>query len=225
MLRELANNLWVAEQPLRYLGIEVGTRTTVIRLDDGRLFVHSPAQLRAELRDDLEKLGELKFVIAPNRFHHLFIGDYRLSYPACELHCAPGLEKKRPDLKFDAVLTDQPPSGWAGQLDQIVFRAFPPLNEVVFLHRASRTLIFTDLLFNVTHASSTISRIALRLDGAFGGPAVARTFRLLLKFRREQARASIQRILDWDFDRVILAHGDAIETGGKNAVAKAWSFL
>jgi hypothetical protein len=225
MLRELAPDLWVTEQPFRYLGIEVGARTTVIKLSNGSLLVHSPASLDTALREDLDRKGKVGFIVAPNRFHHLFVGDYQLAYPHAESYCAPGLQTKRADLKFNAVLSDEVRPEWSGQLDQLVFSAFPPLNEVVILHRASRTVIFTDLLFNVTHTDSTLSRLAFKLDGGYKKPAVARTFKLLIRFKRAQARALIDRILAWDFDRVVLAHGDVIETGGKRAVAEAWSFV
>lgn len=225
MLRELAPDLWVTEQPLRFLGMELGTRTTIVRLSDGALFVHSPSRLNADLRREIDAKGAVRFVVAPNRFHHLFVGDYQRAYPDAEFYCAPGLETKRADLKFTATLTDEAPPGWRGQLEQLVFHTFSPLNEVVFLHRASRTLLFTDLLFNVTRSDSTLTKIALILDGGFGAPAVPRTFRMLLKWHRAETRALVDRILGWDFDRVVLAHGDVIESGGKRIVAAAWSFV
>lgn len=39
---------------------------------------------------------------------------------------------------------------------------------------------------------------------------------------RKAARASLQRILQWDFARVILAHGDLIESDARRIVEKAW---
>jgi hypothetical protein len=99
------------------------------------------------------------------------------------------------------------------------------LNEVVFFHRASRTLLFTDLIVNVIRSDSTLTKIVLTLDGIFGAPAVPRTFRTLLKWHRAETRALVDHILGWDFDRVVLAHGDVIENGGKKAVAEAWSFV
>lgn len=225
MLRELAPNLYTAEQPLKYLGFEIGTRMTVIRLADGSLFIHSPIRLTPEVRSDLEGIGPVKFLVAPNRFHHLFIADYVSALPASEAYCAPGLEAKRRDVRFAGTLRDAAPTGWAGQIDQAWFRAFPPLNEIIFLHRASRSLIFTDLLFNVARSDSLATRIALTLDGGLRGPAVPRTFRLLIRTHRAEARATLDRLLAWDFDRVIVTHGDVIETDGKNVVRKAWRFL
>jgi hypothetical protein len=225
MIRQLDSDIWVVERPLRYLGAEVGTRMTVIELDDGSLFVHSPVRLDLKTQHGLNQLGRVRFVVAPNRFHHLFVADYPRAYPEALLFGAPGLDSKRKDLKFDATLGDEPPSHWAGHIEQLVFHAFRPLNEVVFFHASSGTVLFTDLLFNVTRSSSAYTRTLLKLDGGYGGVAVPRTFRLGIRLNRAKARQAIGRILDWDFDRLIVAHGEVIESGAKEKVRAAWSFL
>ena len=225
MLREIDTDIWEAGAPQRFLGAEIGTRMTVVRLVDGSLFVHSPIHLDDEIRATLDRIGPVRHVVAPNRYHHLYVADYQRNYPEAKLYAAPGLETKRRDLHFDAVLSDEPPAAWRGQIDQLVFRGFAPLNEAVFLHRPSRTVLFTDLLFNVTHTDSTLTRVALTLDGGFGGPAVARTFRLMMRMRKRTVMDSVARILKWDFDRIILAHGDVVERGAKTVLQDAYSFL
>jgi hypothetical protein len=97
MLRELASDLWIADQPLRFFGIEVGTRMTVVRLPGSRLLLHSPISRSRELAEQVEGLGTPAFLVAPNRFHHLFVRDWQSAYPTSRLHVAPGVETKRPD--------------------------------------------------------------------------------------------------------------------------------
>jgi uncharacterized protein DUF4336 len=225
MLRQVDTDLWVAERPLRYLGVQIVTRMTVIKLTDGSLFVHSPVRLDEATRASLDKLGPVKQVVAPNRFHHLFVADYPKNYPEAKIYGAPGLDAKRRDLHFDAILGDTPSPAWSGQIDQILFRAFSALNETIFLDRRSRTALFTDLMFNVNHSDSALTRIVLRLDGGFGGLTVPRTFRLLIRMRRRLALSAMARILEWDFDRLTVAHGDVVERGAKTAMRNAWSFL
>jgi len=224
MLRSIASDLWVAEQPLRYLGVALTTRMTVARLADGSLMVHSPIRLTDELRSAAANAGHVRFVVAPNRFHHLFVPDWKNAYPDAQTWCAPGLDSKRADLKFTAILGDHPPAEWAAEMDQAFMRAFPPLNEIVFFHRKTGTLIFTDLLFNIARHDSSYARFLLRLDGAFNGPAIPRSFRLLLRRRRVECTTFLNRLMSWDFDRVILAHGDIIESGAKPTVKRAWRF-
>jgi hypothetical protein len=225
MLREIDMGIWAAEAPQRFLGAEVGTRMTVIGLADGSLFVHSPIHLDDDIRAALDRIGPVRHVVAPNRYHHLYAADYHRNYPGAKLFAAPGLETKRRDLHFDAILSDEAPAAWQGQIDQLVFRGFAPLNETVFFHRPSRTVLFTDLLFNMTHADSAWTRVVMSLDGGFGGPGVARTFKLLMRMRKRTVLASVARILRWNFDRMILAHGDIIERGAKTALQNAYSFL
>ena len=225
MLHSITDDLWVAEQPLRYLGVALTTRMTIVRLADGSLMVHSPIQLTDELRAASASAGRVRFIIAPNRFHHLFVPDWQKTYPDAQTFCTPGLDTKRPDLKFTAILGDDPVPAWANEIDQAFMRALPPLNEIVFFHRKSHTVIFTDLLFNIACHDSAYGRFLLRLDGAFHGPAIPRSFRLLLRRRRVECDAFLHRLLSWDFDRVILAHGEIIDHGAKPAVEHAWRFV
>lgn len=224
MLRSITDDLGVAEQPLRYLGVALTTRMTIIRLANGALAVHSPIHLGDDLGAAVARIGSVRYIVAPNRFHHLFVGDWQKANPEAQTFCAPGLDTKRSDLKFTATLGDSPRPEWADEVDQTLMRAFPPLNETVFFHRSSRTLIFTDLLFNITRHDSAYARVLLRLDGAFHGPAVPRSFRLLMRRRRADRAAFLQKLLAWDFDRAILAHGEIIDSGAKAVVERAWSF-
>ena len=137
----------------------------------------------------------------------------------------PRSRTKRRDLHFDAILGDIPPPTWSGQIDQTVFRAFGALNETIFFHRQSRTALFTDLMFNVKQSDSALTRIVLRLDGGFRGLAVPRMFRLPIRMRRRLALDALARILEWDFDRLTVAHGDLVERGAKPAMRNAWAFL
>ena len=225
IVREIDTDIWVTEALQRFLGAEVGTRMTVIRLADGSLFVHSPIHLDDEIRAALDRIGPVRHIVAPNRYHHLYAADYPRNYPQAKLYAAPGLETKRRDLQFDAILSDEAPAAWRGQIDQLVFRGFPPLNETVFLHRLSRTVLFTDLLFNMTHTDSAWTRVVMSLDGGFGRPAVARTFRLLMRMRKQVVLDSVASILKWDFDRMTIAHGDIIDRGARAALQDAYSFL
>ena len=92
VLRALAPDLWVAEAPLRWLGIELGRRMTVVRLSSGDLLVHSPAELTPGLKAELAAVGDVRFVVPASRFHgHLYMEQYVEAYPKVELFAAPGL--------------------------------------------------------------------------------------------------------------------------------------
>jgi hypothetical protein len=223
-LYALARNLWIAERPQRFYGLEVGTRMTVVRLADGALLLHSPVALDAELRRELDAIGRVRFVVAPNRVHHLYAGDVARAYPEARLWVAPGLERKRPDLAFVAVLGDEAPDEWKGEVDQTFFRGRPYENEVVFLHRASRTLILCDLAFNFGPRAAAPTRWLMKLLRSYGRFGPSRLDPLLIR-DRTAARRSLERILAWDFDRVVVAHGDVLESGGREALRQGYSWL
>ena len=223
-MRQLAENLWVVERPMRFFGVELGTRMSVVRLPDGSLFLHSPVALDDALEADLLRLGTPSFAVAPNRFHHLFIADYRRAFPQVELHAAPGLVDKRRDLTFDALLSDEPAPRWRGHIDQELFAGFPLVGEVVFCHRATRTLLTCDLAFNIGASAPWSTRLAFRMAGSFGrlGPTLME--RLFIR-DRAAARQSLERILAWDFDRVVVTHGEVLESGGREALRSGYRWL
>jgi len=224
VLRELARDIWVVERPQRFYGIEVGTRMTVMRLADGNLLLHSPVALDAALRRELDAIGRVRYAVAPNRVHHLYAGEVAAAYPQSRLWVAPGLARKRPDLVFVDVLGDDAPPEWRGVVDQVFFRGRPYENEVVFLHRASRTLILCDLAFNFGPRSAAPTRVLMRLIRSYGrfGPSTLDPW--LIRDRRA-ARESLERILAWDFDRVVVAHGDVLESGGRDALRRGYAWL
>jgi len=224
-LRPLAKDIWVAERPQTFYGLPVGTRMTVIRLPGERLLLHSPVALDAGLRAELDSLGRVRYVVAPNRVHHLYAGEVAKVYPEARLWVAPGLERKRPDLAFVAVLGDEPPEEWREEVQQTFFRGRPYENEVVFFHRASRTLILCDLAFNFGPRSAAPTRLLMRFLRSYGRFGPSKLDPWLIR-DRDAARRSLERILAWDFDRVVVAHGDDIlETGGQEALRSGYAWL
>ena len=220
----LGENLWVAERPQTFYGLPVGTRMTVIRLSGGRLLLHSPVALDSRLRAELDALGRVCLAVAPNRVHHLYAGAVALAYPETRLWIAPGLERKRPDLEFVALLGDEAPEEWRGEVDQIFFRGRPYENEVVFFHRASRTLILCDLAFNFGPRAATPTRLLMKLLRSYGHFGPSKLDPLLIR-DRDAARQSLERILAWDFDRVVVAHGEVLASGGREALRTGYSWL
>ena len=224
MLRKLAEDLWVVEKPQRFLGLEVGSRMTVIRLADRNLFLHSPVELDLELRKELDAIGAVRYVVAPNRFHHLYAGKVALAYPEARLWIARGVGEKRPDLKLAEILTDEAPAEWSREVDQLYFRGRPFENEVVFLHRPSRTLVMCDLAFNFGPNVPLITRLTMSVLGGYGRFRPSRLDPLLIRDRRA-ARESLEHMLAWDFDRIVIAHGEVLERGGQEALRAGYAWL
>ncbi|MGH7288693.1 MAG: DUF4336 domain-containing protein [Myxococcota bacterium] len=156
---------------------DIGARMTVIRLSDRMLMLHSPVELDAALKSALDGLGSVRWILGPSKAHHLFLLAYVKSFPEASLCGAAGLAEKRQDLRFQHVLSDTAPDGWPGEVSFHFVGGAPFMNEVAFLHRPSRTLVLTDLVFNVgpkprTGRGSSIGWSAPRgvsaLIGSFG---------------------------------------------------------
>lgn len=197
---------------------------TVVRLADSKILLHSPIAVDSDLVRRIGELGTVAYLVAPNRFHHLFVGEWQGAFPDAAVYVAPGLETKRSDLEIAAVLTDQSEAGWADEVDQIVVDGFPFANEVVFFHRASATLIVCDLAFNVGAGSPLLTRLAFRVGGAYGRLSPTFLERLLVR-NRAAFRSSLERILEWPFERVVVAHGEVSETGGREELVRAYSWV
>jgi hypothetical protein len=227
MLAPFAEEIWIADGPTAEVaGFRYPTRMAVIRLTGGAIFIWSPIPLGAELRAEVEALGEVRFVIAPNSLHHLFLGDWRLAYPGARLYPPPGLRARRKDIAFDGDLGDAPPGEWAADVDQVVVRGNLITTEVVFFHRASRTVLFTDLIQHFRPAWFTGWRgVVARMDRMVGPePQVPNKFRAAFVGRRA-ARAALRRILAWPAQRVLMAHAPPVEADGQAFIARAFGWL
>lgn len=217
------DQVWTARAPLRFYGVPMGCRMTVCRLSDGRLFVHSPIKLDT-VKAELDRLGEVAFAVAPNFIHHLFMGPFLAAYPGTRLFVSPKLVKKRPDLRPEGVLGDEPPPGtWGDTIDQAAARGSILMDEVVFLHRPSRTLILCDLCESVHADAPWHWRLFGRIAGIYERPAPPPDMKVSFRDRKA-LRGFVERVLDWDFDRIVLSHGNLVERGGKDVFREAYAF-
>lgn len=223
-MHQLHSDLWIADSPLRFLGLEIGTRMTVVRLPGPKLLLHSPIAASTDLVKEVTARGPVAYIVAPNLLHHLFVGEWQRACPDASTYVAPGLDTKRADLTIAGVLADEPEPGWKDVLDQVHLRGFPFANEVVFFHRPSATLIASDLAFNVGPSSPPLTRLLFRLGGAYERLSPTLLERLLVR-DRTAFRESLERILEWPFERVVVAHGEVSETGGREELVRGYSWV
>jgi hypothetical protein len=215
-------NLWSAEHEFGWQGglIRIPVRMTVIRLDHGQLILHSPVPISAELRSELDALGPVGFIVVPET-HGRFAAEVSQLYPSARLLAAPKASRRRRRLPFDGSLADQVPAEWAGQVDSLLLLGFR-LHEVVLLHRPSRTLVLSDLCFHIQRSSSALARTFFRANGMWQHFGPSRIIRRAAVSDRAALGRSLERVLKWDFERIIPGHGDVIEHGGPAALSAAW---
>lgn len=227
LLQPFGQDIWLVDGPVvESLGFRYPTRMAILRLDDGTLFIWSPVALSDALRAEANALGEVRFIVAPNTLHHLYIADWQSAFPDAHVYAAPGLRKRRKDIAFGGELEDTPPPGWAGAIDQVIVRGNLITTEVVFFHRASGTVLFTDLLQNFEPGwFSGWRAIVARLDLMVGRePQVPRKFRTAF-VNRTAARAARDRILAWPVQKVLMAHGKPVEEDAQAFLKRAFRWL
>jgi hypothetical protein len=228
VLKEFGPDIWIADGPTvtAAAGFHYPTRMAVIRLSGGELFIWSPTQLSDDLRAEVDALGEARYLIPPNSLHHVFLDDWQRAYPAAKVYAPPGLRQKRKDIRFDGDLDDVVIADWVNDIDLVIMRGSRITTEVVFFHRKSATVLFTDLIQHFRPEWFKGWRaIVARLDLMVATePSVPRKFRVAFT-DRHAARASIRRILAWPAEKVLMAHGDPITEGGQEFIRRAFRWL
>lgn len=223
MLTPFADNIWICSADLKMYGVELGARMTVVDLDGrGTLFVHSPVKLTAALKREIDSRGRVVCVVAPNRWHHLFVGDFKLAYPSAMFYCAPGLEQKRPDFKFDGVIGLEQIYLWNDTLEHKLVEGVPIFNEVVFFHPRTKTLILTDLAIHICESRSFLTKVVFKILGTYGKFGWAWFEKILYIRNRRAFRFSIENILNWEIEKVLLTHGAPLVSDGKRRLREAF---
>jgi len=232
MLRKIDVNLWVAEQPLKFWKFEVGTRMTIVRLKNGNLIVFSPVQVDEETIQQIDEIGKVSYIIIPNLYHHLFVAEFQAIYPEAQLWTVPGLELKRPDLKSDRILNKDEASIWdeieyfffEGFQAIVDFSGFSTVNEFIFFHKESRTLIITDTSLNFDETFTLTTQLIGRAIGSYKTLRPSLLEKIATK-EKELVKDSVEKILNWDFERVIMAHGTIVESDGKEKFKRGYEWF
>jgi hypothetical protein len=222
----IPNQIWTCKYPVHYAGCDFTGRMTVIRLANGYLMLHSPCQIDADLKQAIQALGEVGYIVAPGSFHHLHISSAQDAFPEATTYICPGIERKQPQLHFDWFLAENPPEDWSQDLDQVLVRGTRWMWEVVFFHRASKTLILVDLIENITDKTESVNwqmkfwwKVIFDM---WNHPKPAPEYQLGWSDKKA-AKESLEKILSWDFQRIILAHGDLIEEDARGVAQQAWA--
>jgi hypothetical protein len=226
MFRCLGANIWDREMPIRFGGIPLWHRMTVIRLAAGGLLLHSPTRLDLASQEELKKFGPIVAIVAPSWWHDLYLREYLSAYPDARFYGAPALVRWNRSLPLAELQDGLAPSLWADEIDQVHVQGIGLfLDEIVFYHRPSRSLIVADLLFNLSSKDAWITRtMGSLVIGPCPGCRFARLYRPAVT-DRQRMRMAVKRILAWDFDQIIVGHGAVVENNGKEVFRTAFRWL
>jgi hypothetical protein len=236
LLKQVDEDIWIVDGSIVQMAmygalVPFPTRMTIVRLSTGDLWCHSPTELTPELKAQIDSLGSLRHLISPNKIHYAHISAWTSAYSEAIAWASPGVRDRAAQQKiavdFDADLEDEPPHEWVADLDQLIFRGGRFMEEVVFFHRKSATLILADLIenFELNKVSQQLHWL-LKLGGvADPDGKLPLDLRMTFIGKKEQARSCLQRILQWNPEKVILSHGRWYENNGTAELRRAFRWL
>ncbi|MEF2495636.1 DUF4336 domain-containing protein [Vibrio mimicus] len=210
----IGERIWIFDgEAVPFFNMPYTTRMTIIKLNDGRLWVHSPIRLTETLKAEVDSLGEIAYLIAPNHLHHLFIKDWQDAFPQAQAFGTQEVAKKRPDLHFDGLLTSDFAVPWGDEIAYLLFTGSKVMQESVFFHPLSHTLILTDLIENFSPSAITgwRQRIARWAGVMAPNGQTPLDWRLTFYFNKAEASRHMSTILSWEPKQIVLAHGEWIK--------------
>jgi hypothetical protein len=229
-LKPVARDVWIADGPVQVFNrMPYPTRMTAIRLSEGDVWLHSPVAFSADLMVALQGIGPIRHLVAPNWLHWTHLQDWADALPGAATWVAPGVVERAGHqgvrLRADHALTGAPPPDWAADIDQMIAAGSRIHREAVFFHRASRTLILTDLIENFeAERLPWHLRLLTRMAGN-QHPDGSMPRELRLVFDRDALAGSVRRMIAWAPERIILAHGRWYAKGGVAELRRAFRFL
>jgi hypothetical protein len=219
MLHQLDEGIWEATGTLAMpFFVRFPIRMTVLRARSGELVLVSPIAIDDALAAAIDALGAVTTIVAPNLLHHLYAKAAKQRWPGAALVGPAALAQKRPDLTLDGQLVDGP---LAPGVAVHALPGAPSIAEFVLLHAPSRTLVATDLVFNVRSGVNFATWLVFKLvAGTYGRLAPSRVWRFALR-DRPLFRRALAALFEADFERLVVAHGEVVEAGGKAALRRA----
>ena len=227
-LKEVDEHIWIYDgDTVNFHGFPFPTRMTVVQLPNGYLWIHSPEKLNKALKEELAELGKVEFIISPNKLHHLSLSEWLSAYPDAKYYAAPGLAQKRRDVKFTKKLSDYSEKEWEDDIEQLIFHGSPLMEEVVFFHVNSKTLILTDLIENFSPSTfNWWQKPIARLSGILSPHGKTPIdWRLSFLFGKKKARIAFNKMLGWEPDNIIISHGEYIIGNGYEFLNKSFRWL
>ncbi len=222
--RSVAKDLWAVSVDHKFIGINLGARMTIIRIANGDLILYSPVPLTDDLKKSVNELGRVAHIVAPNLFHHLYAGQWAAAYPEATVYGAEGLQKKSRGLRVTVPFAQDTTPPWSSQVGHLTMKGMPSFAETVLCHKSSGSLICADLIFDIQEPKGVWTSLYLKMAGVSKRAGVSRVVKMAIK-DKQAAGESVRTILDWDFDRIIVAHGDIVETGGKQTLRDSFRWL
>ncbi|KAI9705705.1 MAG: hypothetical protein M1820_005115 [Bogoriella megaspora] len=233
-IRKLTSNITIVNIPFQIGGtVKAGGRTTICRMHSGRLAVFSPTPLIQSVETAVAEMGgNVSHLIAPNKGHHLFLGQWKTRYPNAKIIGPIGLPEKRAkseevdQVGFDTVIGEELDEESDSEF-AIEFLNTYPNSDIVFDFIREKTLIEGDVWFNVPaleqYSSSNEdpksglpTKLVTHINQAPGDSWTGRMKWFVFTGGNQESLArSVKAIQEWPFERIVPCHGDVLENDAK----------
>lgn len=206
-LQKVGHRIWTASFELKALGLDFGRNVTVLQLATGELVIHSTAPFGESIEGEIRELGPVRWITDPMLDHDTFSKQGVAAFPEATFLAPEGFV----DLEGVAQRHLLPtPVEWQGEIEVLKIEGAPSFAEHVFFHNPSKTLIVCDLLVNFPDKMGLWESTLLRLGlGPHRAPGTSRRLKLAIK-DKAAFRKSIEKVLKWDFESVVVGHGKPI---------------
>jgi hypothetical protein len=213
--------IWASERPVWFGGVRLRARTSIIRLDDGRLLLHSPAPPSDGLVKEIARLGTVSWLVVPNCFHHLGAPAAAAAFPDAKVLGPRSAAARNPQLRIDVdihgpVFTEAVPEFALFPLDGVPF-----LDETMLYHRPTQTLFGADVVLHADENDHWSWRLAARLTGCFNRLRVPPDVRKKI-VDKEAASRALQALLPLPMKRLVVGHGKIVEGAPSAQLLEAW---
>ncbi|NER06120.1 MAG: DUF4336 domain-containing protein [Okeania sp. SIO3C4] len=234
--KKVDENIWIVDGGIVTMAmygtrIPFPTRMTIVRLKNGELWCHSPTELTPKLKAEIDKLGVVRHLISPNKIHYAHIHNWAKAYPEATAWASPGVleraAQQKIEVTFHAFLADEVPAEWSEEIAQLIFRGSRFMDEVVFFHRQSSTLILADLIqnFELDKVSKKFGFLLKLVGNVAPDGKTPLDLRLTFWGRKNQARDCFKQMLKWEPEKIILSHGKWYEENGTAELRRAFAWL
>ncbi len=198
----------------------------MIRTADDSLWLHSPVAHSRVLAKQIDALGTITALLAPNAHHYVHVAVWAERYPDAEIYASP-LLRARPGFASSVSLDPEFVAVWSGEIDHIHVD-IGEFTETVFFHHTSRTLIVTDLMQNFERERSLnpFVRLVLRVSGAtgpIGGTSI--DVRLGARHHRDAFASAVRGMIALGRERIFLSHGKCYESDAVKEMERAFARL
>jgi hypothetical protein len=215
------DKIWTLDRPVWFGGVRLRARTTVVRLDNGSLLLHSPALPTDALAEQLGALGPVRWLVVPNCFHHLGTPAAAAHFPEAQVVGPASALDRNKALRLHVDIHDAHFGEQVPEFEALPLLGVPFLDETVLYHRPTQTLLGADIVLCAGAKDHWSWRCAARITDCYERVRVPPDVRKKIPDRTAAAR-SIHAMLERPAQRLIVGHADVIEEDCRDRLAQAW---